>query len=93
MTGHDPVMAEVVLVSTTPNPDAMKFTVDVPFEDMLNVTSLDDAAEIPVAKAIFEAGGVASVFAASDFVTVSRTEDGDWAQIEQAVRTAVAMHL
>ena len=87
------VMAEVVLVSTTPNPDAMKFTVDVPFDEMFNVTSRDDAADIPVVKDIFDAGGVASVFGTADFVTVTRVEGADWAAIEQAVRAAVAAHL
>lgn len=86
-------MAEVVLVATTPNPDAMKFTLDVPIGDMFNVTSADDAATIPVVEAIFDAGGVASVFGTSDFITVTRTADADWAQIEQAVRAAVAAHL
>jgi len=87
------VMAEVVLVATTPNPNAMKFTVDVPLDGMFNVTSPDDAETIPLVKAIFDAGGVASVFGTSDFVTVTRTDDADWAQIEQAVRAAVAAHL
>ena len=86
-------MAEVLLVSTTPNPDAMKFTVDVRIDDMFNVSSPDDAAAIPVVKAIFDAGGVASVFGTSDFVTVTRTENADWGQIERAVRAAVATHL
>ena len=86
-------MAEVLLVSTTPNPDAMKFTVDVPVGDMFNVTSPDDAAEIPVAKAIFDAGGVASVFGTADFVTVTRAAGADWADIEGAVRAAVSAHL
>jgi hypothetical protein len=85
-------MAEVVLVSPTPNPNAMKFTVDVPFDEMFNVTSADDAADNPLAKAIFDAGGVASVFGTADFVTVTRTEDAEWAQIEAAVRAAVATH-
>jgi hypothetical protein len=83
-------MAEVVAVSQTPNPDAMKFTVDVPFENMFNATSPGDAADVPVARAIFDAGGVAAVFATADFVTVTRTENADWAPIEQAVRAAVA---
>ena len=86
-------MAQVVLVATTPNPDAMKFTLDGPLDGMFNVTSPDDAAAIPVVKAIFDAGGVAAVFGTSDFVTVTRTAGADWAQIEQAVRAAVAAHL
>jgi hypothetical protein len=85
-------MAQVVQVASTPNPDAMKFTVDVPFAEMINVTSQEDAAAVPLAQAIFDAGGVASVFATADFVTVTRTADGDWTQIEQAVRAAVETH-
>jgi len=86
-------MAEVVSVTTTPNPDAMKFTVDARFEDMINVTSPGDAEGVPLVKAIFDAGGVASVFATADFVTVTRTADADWAEIERAVRAAVTAHL
>ena len=37
-------MASVVDVSPTPNPDAMKFTVDVRFDEMFNVSSPDAAA-------------------------------------------------
>ena len=88
-------MASVVDVSPTPNPDAMKFTVDVRFDEMFTVSSPDGAAgSLPVAAAIFDgAPGVASVFGTADFITVTRAGGASWDDIEAAVRAAVAEHL
>lgn len=87
-------MAEVTAVSPTPNPDAMKFTVDVRFDDMFTVSSPEQAEEAsPLASAIFTAGGVGSVFGTADFITVTRVDGADWSAIEAAVRDAVAAHL
>jgi hypothetical protein len=86
-------MAEVLSVSTTPNPDAMKFTVDRRFDEMFTIASAEDAAAHPFAEAVFAGGGVASVFGTADFVTITRTEGADWAEIEECVRTAAATHL
>lgn len=86
-------MADVLDVSTTPNPDAMKFSLDRRFEEMFNIATAEDAEHHPFAKAVFDAGGVASVFGTADFVTITRTEGADWAAIEQAVRAAAHAHL
>jgi hypothetical protein len=86
-------MAEVLDVASTPNPDAMKFTVDRRFDEMFNVASAVDAESNPFAKAVFAAGGVASVFGTADFVTVTRVAGADWSAIEAAVRAAAAEHL
>lgn len=86
-------MAEVLDVATTPNPDAMKFTVDRRFDEMFNIASAEDAESHPFANALFAAGGVASVFGTADFVTITRTPDADWSAIEAAVRAAAADHL
>jgi hypothetical protein len=86
-------MAEVLNVSTTPNPDAMKFTVDRRFDEMFNVGSAEDAEANRFAKAMFDGGGVASVFGTADFVTITRTDGADWGEIEASVRTAAAEHL
>ena len=86
-------MAEVLDVSSTPNPDAMKFTLDRRFDEMFNVANEEDAQTNPFAKAVFDGGGVASVFGTADFVTITRAEGGDWGSIEVAVRAAAAQHL
>jgi hypothetical protein len=86
-------MAEVTNVSTTPNPDAMKFTLDRRFDEMFTVPSAEDAESNPFAAAVFSSGGVASVFGTADFVTITRAPGADWDDIESAVRAAAAEHL
>jgi len=86
-------MAEVLDVSSTPNPDAMKFTLDRRFDEMFTVASAEDAESNPFAGALFAAGGVASVFGTADFVTITRRADADWGDIESAVRAAAHDHL
>ncbi len=79
--------------SPTPNPDAMKYTLDVTLPGSFNVTSPDAAADHPFAAAVFAAGGVASVFGVNDFVTITRQPGADWEAITETVRAAAAEHL
>ncbi len=75
--------------STTPNPNAMKFTLDTNVGEAINVNS-PDAATDPVSSALFAIDGVVAVFATNDFVTVSKIPDGDWDTITPAVQAALA---
>ena len=79
--------------SPTPNPDALKFTLDTTLPDSMNVDSAEAARDNPFARAVFEAGGVASVFGVNDFVTVTREPGADWDPIVSAVEAAAAEHL
>jgi hypothetical protein len=79
--------------SPTPNPDAMKFTLDTTLASTLNVTSAEDAAGNAFAEAVFAAGGVASIYGINDFVTVMRQPGADWDPIVAAVQAAAAAHL
>lgn len=79
--------------SPTPNPDAMKYSLDVTFDEMVTYSSAEDAAAHPFAAAVFTAPGVASLFATADFCTVTRTPGADWAPITAAVESAAAEHL
>ncbi len=76
----------------TPNPDAMKFNLDVVLGEMFNATSAAEA-EHPFAKAVFAAPGVASLFGVNDFVTVTRAPGADWDPIIAAVQQAAAAYL
>jgi hypothetical protein len=79
--------------STTPNPDAMKFTLDTTLPEMLNITSAEAAAGHPFAAAVFATGDVASVFGVNDFVTITRTPGTEWDPLIEAVKAAAAEHL
>ena len=78
--------------SPTPNPDAMKFNLDVHLGEMFNVTNATEA-EQPFAKAVFAAPGVVSLFGVNDFVTVTRAADAEWEPIIAAVQEAAAAYL
>lgn len=79
--------------STTPNPNAMKFTLDVTLPEMLNASRPDDAPDSEFVAAVLAVDGVASVFGVNDFVTVTRQPGADWGPIVDAVRDAAAAHL
>ena len=79
--------------STTPNPDAMKFTLDVTLPEMLNASRPDDAPDSPFVAAVLAVDGVSSVFGVNDFVTITREPGADWDPIIDAVRVAAADHL
>ena len=86
-------MATAAAPSPTPNPDAMKYTLDVVLPGSFNATSPEAAAEHPFAAAVFAAGGVAAVFGVNDFVTVTRQPGADWGTITEAVQAAASAHL
>jgi hypothetical protein len=73
--------------SPTPNPDAMKFTLDVKLAEMMNITSRLEATT-PFAQAVFAAPGVVNLFGVNDFVTVTREPGADWTPIVAAVQAA-----
>jgi Scaffold protein Nfu/NifU N terminal len=85
-------MAAVTGTSPTPNPDAMKFTLDAPFEGMVNARAAHEAEADAMTAALFQVPGVAAVFRTADFVTVTREPGADWDGIVAAVEATVAAH-
>ena len=72
-------------VDLTPNPHALKFILN---KKLLNVESrqypnVESAANDPLAKGIFEIEGVVSVFYMDKFVTIEKTPDANWGQIQR----------
>ena len=86
-----------ILTESTPNPEALKF---VPHADLTDGRSWSfdradfDEPASPLAARIFALPGVARVFIAGDFVTVTRAPDGPaWSALRFPVIAAVADHL
>ena len=78
--------------SPTPNPDAMKFTLDVTLPERILANRGDDVADA-FTGALLAIDGVASVFGVNDFVTITRERGADWEPIVCAVEEAAATHL
>jgi len=79
--------------SPTPNPNAMKFTLDVTLPEMVDVRSAEAALGNRLAERIFAIPGVVMLFGTADFLTVSREDGADWEQIVPAVQAVVAEEL
>jgi hypothetical protein len=79
--------------SPTPNPNAMKFTLDVTLPEMIDVRSADAAEGNPLAERILAIEGVTMLFGTNDFITVSREDGADWDPIVAAVQEIAAEEL
>ncbi len=79
----------------TPNPATLKFLPGravVPLGGTADFAGPEAAERSPLATRLFAEAGVARVFLASDFVTVTKTEDADWASLKPAVLGALVDH-
>ena len=79
-------------MSTTPNPEALKFTLDVALPAMINVSSRE-AASTAFERDVMAMDGVANLFGVNDFVTITRVPGTDWDPIIAGVRRAAKEHL
>jgi Fe-S cluster biogenesis protein NfuA len=78
----------------TPNPATMKFLPgrEVLGQGTLDIGSIKDAAQSPLAERLFGIEGVRAVFLGSDFITVTKAEDKNWPAMKPAVLTAIMEH-
>lgn len=79
--------------SPTPNPNAMKYSLDVKLPGTVNLANAEAAAGNAFATAVFQVEGVQSLFGVNDFVTVTRKPGADWDVITAGVQKAAAEHL
>jgi NFU1 iron-sulfur cluster scaffold homolog, mitochondrial len=78
-------------ISATPNPNAMKFTVDrvlVPSGSQSFSTRFE-AVDNPLAEDLFAVPGVQSLFFMADFITVTKDPGAAWEGIVRAVESAI----
>lgn len=83
-----------IQTEATPNPATVKF---LPGRAVLPGGAVDfrnaqDALRSPLARRLFGIGGVAGVFFGSDFVSVTKTPEADWATLKNAVLMALMDH-
>lgn len=78
----------------TPNPNAVKFTLDRPSTGGGAETFKEgsDPAASPLGAAIFALGDVTNVFATADFVSVTKTDGADWSELAPRVVGAIEAH-
>jgi Fe-S cluster biogenesis protein NfuA len=80
----------------TPNPNALKYVLD---EHVLlergsaNFNDVAAANASPLAKRIMAVTGIASCMIGRNFVSVTKTADGDWEVVDQKTRDAIKAHV
>ena len=83
-----------IQTETTPNPATLKF---LPGRSVLADGTRDyrseaEAAESPLAFALFAVPGVAGVFYGYDFVSVTKDDSADWQHLKPAILGAIMEH-
>ncbi len=78
----------------TPNPNTLKFLPGRPVmpRGTREFKNRDEAADAPLALRLFDIEGVAGVFLAGDFVSVTRAEGQDWDDLKPVILTALMEH-
>jgi Fe-S cluster biogenesis protein NfuA len=78
-------MLQVVDVELTPNPHALKFVLNEKIlkHETRQFHKADDAKNDPLANGVFNLGGVVSVFYMDKFITVEKTKETQWGQIQR----------
>jgi hypothetical protein len=77
--------------SPTPNPNAMKFTLDrrVAESGSRSYATRIDAMGDPLGEALFEIRGLTGVFVMADFVTVTKDPSAAWEELVPAVAAVI----
>lgn len=84
-------MAVEVSVSTTPNENAMKYTLNCNSIESGHKTyaNAEAAEDSLVAKALFAIDGVSQVFLMADFISVTKKPEASWSNLEASILEAI----
>src|SRR4051812_10242792 len=85
-----------VSLEFTPNPNTLKYSVNRELLDSgaANFTRKEDAeARSPLAAKLFGIAGIAGVMIGKNFVTVTKTEEGDWDVVHKSASSTIESHL
>src|SRR2546428_2596534 len=76
-------MPKISDIEETPNPNAVKFVLREPVSNGVaqQFASSAQAANDPLAKALFDVGHVVSVFYMDRMITVEKDDEGDWDEL------------
>ena len=84
-------MPKISDIEETPNPNAVKFILREPVSNGVaqQYGSAEQAANDPLAKAIFDVGNVVSVFYMDKMITVEKDDEGDWDELLPALAVPI----
>lgn len=83
-----------VFPEPTPNPEALKFTLDRPATEGRGQTFREGSnpEDSPLGAKIFALGGITNVFLTADFVSVTKAADASWDELVPKVIDTITTH-
>ncbi len=86
-----------VYIEATPNPASMKFVANKLLINEKGATAeysnINETTTAPIAKRLFELGFVKNIFIASNYITVTKTDEADWNDITLELRVFITEYL
>lgn len=85
-----------VSLEFTPNPNTLKYSVNQQLLDKgaVNLVKKEDAElRSPLASKLFDVPGICGVMIGKNFVTVTKTEEGDWDVVHKSSSSIIEKHL
>ena len=78
-------------IQSTPNPNALKFVLNVPVktEGKATFKSATESAKVPLAQALFSIEHVHEVYFFDNYITVTQDGNGDWDNLEQQIQKVI----
>jgi Fe-S cluster biogenesis protein NfuA len=89
-------MSVNIQLEWTPNPSTLKYVVDrrLVASGAVNFTNREDAEKkSPLAKKLMDVKGVTAVMVGLNFVTVTKGDEGEWDELNDAVMATLDSHL
>jgi len=83
-----------LLIQSTPNPNALKFVLNMPVktEGKATYKSADECAANPMAKALFTVPNVKEVYFYDNYITVTQDGNVDWDVVEEQIKNIILEH-
>lgn len=83
-----------VYAETTPNPNVQKFVTNKLLSAQnIEVLSREDATDVPIAQELFEFSFVKEVFISNNYISIMKTENVDWLEINTEIRGFIKEYL
>lgn len=80
-----------IMIQGTPNPNALKFIVNIPVRAEGNVTykNAGECNHNPLAKAIFNISNIKEVYFFDNYITVTQDGSTDWDELEEQIQKTI----
>lgn len=81
-------------VESTPNPGVSKYVCNKFLtKQPIQLLKEEDASQVPIAKELFEIGGINEVFIADNYISIGKNPEIEWFEITNEIRETIRIYL